>query len=307
MRSVWIAGSVNMDVVATAARHPQIGETVVGREVFFFPGGKGANQAVAAAKLGAPTALIGKVGDDAFGRELRQFLAAQNVGLKFLRDTAEARTGTAVITVADADNSIVVIPGANALLSERDVAEPALATGDVAVSQFEIPLPTVTAFFSRARSAGATTILNLAPAAAFDRGLLDLVDILVLNETELSAIAGTEIGESASDAHIVEAGASGLLWRGRDGPGSPWPGCLRGPRTLRSRPCRSGAPPAAVPRAHRDRPPARSEHGHTCRAAATASDWETRRAASPDPCRDRPWCRRTATCHRGHRPHRRRG
>jgi ribokinase len=68
MRSVWIAGSVNMDVVATAARHPKIGETVVGREVFFFPGGKGANQAVAAAKLGAPTALIGMVGDDAFGR-----------------------------------------------------------------------------------------------------------------------------------------------------------------------------------------------------------------------------------------------
>ena len=77
MRSVWIAGSVNMDIVAAAVRHPKIGETVVGREVFFFPGGKGANQAVAAAKLGAPTALIGKVGDDAFGRELRQFLAAQ--------------------------------------------------------------------------------------------------------------------------------------------------------------------------------------------------------------------------------------
>ena len=76
MRSVWIAGSVNMDIVAAAVRHPKIGETVVGREVFFFPGGKGANQAVAAAKLGAPTALIGKVGDDAFGRELRQFLAA---------------------------------------------------------------------------------------------------------------------------------------------------------------------------------------------------------------------------------------
>ena len=80
MRSVWIAGSVNMDIVAAAVRHPKIGETVAGKEVFFFPGGKGANQAVAAAKLGAPTALIGKVGDDAFGRELRQFLAAQNVG-----------------------------------------------------------------------------------------------------------------------------------------------------------------------------------------------------------------------------------
>jgi sugar/nucleoside kinase (ribokinase family) len=140
---VWIAGSVNMDIVATAARHPKIGETVVGREVFFFPGGKGANQAVAAARLGAPTALIGKVGDDAFGRELRRFLAAQNVDLKFLRETAEAHTGTAVITVADADNSIVVVPGANGLLSIPDVAEPALATGDVALSQFEIPLPTV--------------------------------------------------------------------------------------------------------------------------------------------------------------------
>jgi ribokinase len=205
MRSVWIAGSVNMDIVAAAVRHPKIGETVVGREVFFFPGGKGANQAVAAAKLGAPTALIGKVGDDAFGRELRQFLAAQNVDLKFLRDTAEAHTGTAVITVADADNTIVVIPGANALLSERDVAEPVLDRGDVAVSQFEIPLPTVAAFFSRARSAGATTILNPAPAAAFDRGLLDLVDILILNETELAAIAGEEVGEHDPDSHIVEA------------------------------------------------------------------------------------------------------
>jgi ribokinase len=205
MRSVWIAGSVNMDIVAAAVRHPKIGETVVGREVFFSTGGKGANQAVAAAKLGAPTALIGKVGDDAFGRELRQFLAAQNVDLKFLRDTAEAHTGTAVITVADADNTIVVIPGANALLSERDVAEPVLDRGDVAVSQFEIPLPTVAAFFFRARSAGATTILNPAPAAAFDRGLLDLVDILILNETELAAIAGEEVGEHDPDSHIVEA------------------------------------------------------------------------------------------------------
>ena len=142
MRSVWIAGSVNMDIVAAAVRHPKIGETVAGREVFFFPGGKGANQAVAAAKLGAPTALIGKVGDDAFGRELRQFLAAQNVDLKFLRDTAEAHTGHAVITVADADNSIVVVPGANTLLSERDVAGPVLDRGDVAGQSVGIPLPT---------------------------------------------------------------------------------------------------------------------------------------------------------------------
>lgn len=208
MHNVWITGSVNMDIVATAARHPKLGETVAGKEVFFFPGGKGANQAVAAAKLGAPTALIGKVGDDAFGRELRHFLAAESVGLKFLRDTSQARTGTAVITVANADNTIVVIPGANALLSDRDVAEPPLTEGDVAVSQFEIPIPTASAFFSRARSAGAMTILNPAPAMAFGRGLLDLVDILILNETELAAIVGAEIGEHDPDARIVEVARS---------------------------------------------------------------------------------------------------
>ena len=214
MRSVWIAGSVNMDIVATAARHPKIGETVSGKEVFFFPGGKGANQAVAAAKLGAPTALIGKVGADGFGRELRHFLSAQNVGLEFLRDAPDTGTGTAVITVADADNTIVVIPGANGVLSERDVAEAPLAKGDVAVSQFEIPIPTVRAFFQRARSAGATTILNPAPAMAFERDLLDLVDVLILNETELGTMAGARIGEHDSDARVVEVARSLLT---RDG------------------------------------------------------------------------------------------
>jgi ribokinase len=204
MPAVWVAGSINMDIVATAARHPRIGETVPGTEVFFFPGGKGANQAVAAAKLGAQTALIGKVGVDAFGRDLRNFLAEQNVDLKFLRDAPDAHTGTAVITVADGDNAIIVVPGANALVSERDVMEPDIAKGDILVSQFEIPIPTIKAFFSRARAADATTILNPAPAIDFDRELLDLVDILILNETELGAIAGRQIGEDDLDERIIE-------------------------------------------------------------------------------------------------------
>src|SRR3954454_16885649 len=104
MGRVFVAGSINMDVVATADRHPQVGETVAGRAVLYFPGGKGANQAVAAEKLGAATTLIGCVGTDGFGRERRPFLAAQGVDLKFVRDTPEAHTGTAVITVANADN-----------------------------------------------------------------------------------------------------------------------------------------------------------------------------------------------------------
>ena len=171
MGRVFVAGSINMDVVATADRHPQVGETVAGKAVLYFPGGKGANQAVAAAKLGAPTTLIGRLGTDAFGQQLRAFLAAQGVDLAFVKDTAEAHTGTALITIANADNTIVVVPGANALVSAEDVGAPVLAKGDVAVSQFEIPLPTIAAFFKRARAAGATTILNPAPATRFGRGV----------------------------------------------------------------------------------------------------------------------------------------
>jgi ribokinase len=214
MGRVFVAGSINMDVVATAERHPRVGETVAGREVLYFPGGKGANQAVAAAKLGAATTLIGRVGIDGFSRELHTFLAAQGVDLTFVQDTPEAHTGTAVITVANADNTIVVIPGANALVSAADVAMPLLAKGDVAVSQFEIPLPAISAFFARARAAGAMTILNPAPALPFDRELLDLVDILILNESELGFLASSELRDTDDHARFIEAAR--LLQAGTD-------------------------------------------------------------------------------------------
>ena len=177
-----------MDVVATADRHPRIGETVAGHAVRYFPGGKGGNQAVAATRLGAATALIGRLGKDAFGDELRMFLASQGVDLSLVRETSGVHSGTAIITLANADNTIVVIPGANARLSAADVAGAAFAAGDIAVSQFEIPLPAITAFFEQARAAGATTILNPAPAVEFGRPLLDLTDILILNETELGLL-----------------------------------------------------------------------------------------------------------------------
>ncbi len=208
MGRVFIAGSINMDVVATADRHPKVGETVAGNAVHYFPGGKGANQAVAAAKLEAPTTLIGRLGADAFGQELRRFLAEQGVDLSFVKDTAEAHTGTALITVANADNTIVVVPGANAFVSADDVGVPDFAKGDVAVSQFEIPLPTIAAFFKRARAAGATTILNPAPAARFGQGLLDLVDILILNETELGFLTGIELRDTDEYEHFIEAARS---------------------------------------------------------------------------------------------------
>jgi ribokinase len=212
MGRVVVAGSINMDVVAIAERHPRIGETVAGTSVQYFPGGKGANQAVAAAKLGAETILIGRLGKDAFGAELKTFLAAQGVNLSSVTETADAHTGTAIITLADADNTIVVIPGANGMVSADDVAGAALTKGDVAVSQFEIPLPAIAAFFARARAAGATTILNPAPIRAFDRALHDLVDVLVLNETELGLLAKAELHESDAPARFADA-AKSLLTR----------------------------------------------------------------------------------------------
>ncbi len=122
-----------------------------------------------------------------------------------VRETADAHTGTAIITLADADNTIVVVPGANGLVTPEDVAAVPVATGDITVSQFEIPLPAISAFFTRARAAGATTILNPAPAREFGKDLLDLVDVLVLNETELGLLAKAELREGDDVARFVEA------------------------------------------------------------------------------------------------------
>lgn len=204
MGRVFVAGSINMDVVVTADRHPKVGETVAGQQVLYFPGGKGANQAVAASRLGARTTLIGRLGKDSFGAELKAFLDEQGIDLGYVMETAEAHTGTAIITVAEADNTIVVIPGTNGLVAADDVNVVPLLKGDVAVSQFEIPLPAIAAFFQRARGAGATTLLNPAPAQAMPRELLALVDILVLNETELGVLAGSELSESDEAARIIE-------------------------------------------------------------------------------------------------------
>ncbi|SCB14201.1 ribokinase [Bradyrhizobium shewense] len=203
MGRVFVAGSINMDVVATADRHPRVGETVAGREVLYFPGGKGANQAVAASRLGAKTTLIGRLGKDSFGAELKTFLGAQGIDLGSVRD-ADTHTGTAIITVAASDNTIVVIPGSNAQVGADDVADVPLAKGDVAVSQFEIPLPTIAAFFRRAREAGVMTVLNPAPAQKMSGELLALVDILVLNETELGFLAGVELTDADETAKIID-------------------------------------------------------------------------------------------------------
>jgi ribokinase len=207
MARVYVAGSINMDLVARTARHPLPGETVAGTHFATYPGGKGANQTIAAARLGADTVLLGKLGTDTFGDQLCDFLSGQGVRLDYLRQTAAAATGVALIVVAESgENSIVVVPGANALLEPDDVAGVPVAAGDVVLSQFEIPLAPIQQLFTQARAIGATTILNPAPARGDAREVLGLADVLILNESELAFFAGVDpIPASSPDAIAAAA------------------------------------------------------------------------------------------------------
>jgi ribokinase len=213
---VFVAGSIIMDVVATAARHPKVGETVLGTGMHFFPGGKGANQAVAAARLGAEVSLIGRIGGDAFGAELKAFLSRQGVDLALVRETEGAATGSAVIVVAAGDNAIVVVPAANAELGVDDVARARIARGDVLLAQLEIPPPTVAAFFERGRATGARTVLNPAPAIAFDRALFALADLVILNETELALSSGFHVDANTQLTELAAAARALRTHAGQD-------------------------------------------------------------------------------------------
>jgi ribokinase len=200
MNRVVVVGSINMDVVARAPHHPAVGETVLGDELRFMPGGKGANQAVAAARLGAATALVGRVGNDAFGDTLVEFLAQERVDLSALAQTAAAPTGTALIVIAGADNTIVVIAGANSTMVAADLDGVPIDTSDVVVAQQEIPAEVVRVAFERAKRCGATTVFNPAPSVPTGRDMLGLVDVVVVNELELAALTGAPVPGSADDA-----------------------------------------------------------------------------------------------------------
>jgi ribokinase len=200
MSRVVVFGSVNMDVVAFAPRHPVIGETIKGSELHLLPGGKGANQAVAAKRAGASTSLAARLGEDAFASELRSFLEQEQIDLDLTTAVPAVNTGTALITVASADNIIVIVPGANARLDHSAVAAATFDAGDIVVAQFETPQSTTLAAFEKAKSAGARTVLNPAPAEDVTDGLLAMTDVLVVNETELAILAGR--GELFSDGAV---------------------------------------------------------------------------------------------------------
>lgn len=196
MNKVIVLGSINMDVVVTADRHPQLGETIFGNALNFFPGGKGNNQAVAAQRLGGDVQLVGRLGDDSFGKTMHEFLQSEGLNLEHLKILPDAPTGTALITVnADSENTIIVISGANRRFHPDELETVTVNSEDVLVSQFEVPQESIRALFQRAHGVGAATILNPAPAEPFIEGLLPLVSYLIVNETELAFFANIPLTE----------------------------------------------------------------------------------------------------------------
>lgn len=189
--SVCVVGSATMDLVVRAPRLPHPGETVLGGAYRTFPGGKGANQAVAAARMGAPTTLVAAIGDDPHGVKLKSTLEAESLNLSRLLVRKGEATGLGLITVDDTgDNIIVVSPGANATLTADDVraSEGVIASAAVLLIQLEIPNASVLEAARLARAAGRAVILNAAPARIISGELLKLVDVLVVNRPEAAIL-----------------------------------------------------------------------------------------------------------------------
>jgi ribokinase len=220
---VVVVGSTNLDLVVTTRQLPRPGETVLGEDFRTVPGGKGANQAVAAARAGARCDFVGAVGSDDFGALLRESLVGAGIGVRGLR-AVPGPSGVALIAVdRDAENFIVVAPGANAALTDLDDDDRAtIAAADVLLLQLEVPLPTVVRAAGWARAAGTTVVLNAAPAASLPRELLDLVDLLVVNEHEAAVVAGEasatpDVLLRLVPRVVVTLGARGAAYADRDG------------------------------------------------------------------------------------------
>ena len=213
---VTVLGSLNMDISVTVPRLPEPGATVLGSAARFTPGGKGANQAVAAARLGASVRMVGCVGDDDFGRQLLAALGEEQVDTRGVRTVTGIPTGLAMISVDPAgENLITVAPGANHEVGAGEVAAAASSPGDVLVICAEIPVPAIKTALAQASRAGARSILNLAPAPEPQPEAVAIVaegvDWLVVNETEAAAVLGRKVEglaeASQAAAALVAAGA----------------------------------------------------------------------------------------------------
>jgi ribokinase len=196
MTRIVVVGSINMDLVTQAPRFVGPGETILGDRFLTVPGGKGANQAVAAARLGAEVALVGAIGRDTFGDQLHAGLAAEQIDLTHLARLADSASGTASITVADGENQIIVMPAANARVTPAQVeaAQSLIERADAVLVQMEIPLETVEATVRLGRRLGVPVILNPAPAQKLPTDWLKLARYVTPNQHELAILLGADPG-----------------------------------------------------------------------------------------------------------------
>lgn len=211
MGTVVVVGSLNQDLVMHLPRHPRTGETLLAQDVVRRYGGKGANQAVAAARAGAVCELVGRVGDDPVGRQYLERLAGLSVGTSALALTPGAVTGTAVIYVdGTGDNMIVVAPGANARVTVDDLSRlDGLGPDDVLLLQMELPTDVVVDAVRRSAARGARVVLNLSPVAPLPEDVLAVCDPLVVNEHEAAALSQTG---PAPPSVLVTLGPEGSRW-----------------------------------------------------------------------------------------------
>lgn len=222
---IAVVGSSNSDLVVRASRLPQPGETILGGEFAWHPGGKGANQAVAAARLGADVAFVARIGRDQFGERAMAGFRAEGVCTDFVTTDSGAPSGVALIGIdsSTGENAILVAPGANSRLSEGDVdaAAEAIRAADVLICQLETPLAAVAAALAIARDAGIVTILNPAPAANLPETILRNVSVLTPNQSEAALLAGQPtlspalaaalLRKRGVDSVVLTLGAAGAL------------------------------------------------------------------------------------------------
>ena len=218
MKSIIVFGSINMDLVTKTPRLPVAGETLTGYEFFTAGGGKGANQAVAAARLGISTQIVGRLGNDDFGRQLLRHLQAAGVHTDGVLVDEATSSGVAVITVDDAgENNIIIIAGANGRLNETDVERlrSRLSGAAALLMQLEIPMPTVQLAAQAAHSAGVPVILDPAPAQDIPDELYPLIDIITPNQLEASQLVGFPVdGQEAAakaSAELQQRGVSTVM------------------------------------------------------------------------------------------------
>jgi ribokinase len=221
---IIVVGSLNMDLVGKAEKLPAVGQTVLGDSFSLIPGGKGANQAVAAARLGSSVAMIGRLGADSFGDILQENLEKAGINTAFVRRTEGISSGTALIFVdEEGNNKLMAIPGANGTVSREDIdiADGLFRSAKIVMLQLEIPLDTVFYALQKAKEYGLITILDPAPAADLPRPMMEAVDVLTPNESEAEILIKAEVtleNKEVAASKLLSLGAgSVLLTLGRNG------------------------------------------------------------------------------------------